>query len=321
MGKNKTILFGGISIAIVLVLVVLSNFNINKTIDDPVTGVEPTSPVAESTEKEDSKDVVTVEVEQKQDGPKEYVDFVYDVNETDADYLKSLDKVSIQGSGKPMEHQSDKVSIEGTSGTSESGFTGNATTTQRAWDDIASDPTGMWSINTDWGTAFSVRPSVKYDITVQMVGHNIGIMNAPNETEVYVSEYNAESGDAYYWRHEYLVDINMGYYDMVMDDFAIDYGTPYILGTGLTDWSMYSIKSPEDCTVEGNIQLLCDTERQSQFGEGYYIENFDTNTGMYYGCYIVQHGTRVYKFHGRSECQPTLRDIVTATADRCVYVF
>ena len=282
-----------------------------KVSDNTVSGNSTTLTLNETETVQDNDTTPTVDLNEDFT-PDDVVVFVYDKDESEESYLKA-DTAIIEGRGTVREPDT-----SGATGSTGSGTGTTVSTTesaQRYWSLAAKQDDYMWTLDT-----FKVVPSVKYDISVQALIGNYAIMNAPNNTEVKITELNSSSGDATYWREEELRSLSLGYYDLIIPDCSIPYNTQYILGTGLQDWSPYEMYNLEDITVQDSIQIVCDTEESSNFGEGYYFEVYDSNTGCYYGYYLCQHGSRVYLSVGCSEYRDTIHDIVLATTDRCIVI-
>ena len=303
-----------LAVAGVIVLVRDGRFNhINVTVpveEDDAIDLPEATPTATPGTTESTSD------ETPKSSPKDgYVAFEYDANESSTDYLKDTNKVLIEGSGTVTNN----VTIESESG---EGTTVGSESTQEIYYEMAKDEDSIWKSKTNFSKGFSAIPSYKYDIKVQMTGSNIIIMNAPNNTEVYIRQCDAADGDATYWRNIYLREKSFGTFAATMPAGAIDYDTPYIQGSGLKDWEPYTDYSFEDLTINssGN-QILCDASITTQFGDGYYTEIFNSDVGKYIGAMFIQHGTTVFRIEGKSEYRDSLKDICTAVADRCINVY
>lgn len=281
----------------------------------------PTSVSDNTLEKPEQEETITLptpeevkETTEKKDG---YVEFVYDADESSSDYLKS--KVKIEGSGTVIYNESGNSSDSSTGSSTKS----NVDTTQEFWYK-ASEDKGNY-INAITGYSFSkgfgAVMSQKYDINVMGVYPEVALFNAPNKTTLYVEERNYQDGDATYWRTKILNEVNLGYWASIMDTPILDYGTPYILGTGLTNWEALGYGIDDISVNEAGEQIICDTSIQCMFGEGYYFEFFEPADGLYHGHMILQHGNRVYHVYGKSEYHESLKDIITACADRCITVY
>lgn len=288
-------------------------------IDDTVeTSTSISDNTIEETEQEETVTLPTPdevkETTQVKDG---YVEFVYDPNESSSDYLKS--KVSIEGSGTVIYNESGSTGDASTSSSTKS----NVDTTQEFWYKASEDKTNYINAVTgySYSNGFGAVMSQKYDIHIMGIYPEVALLNAPNKTTLYVEERDYNNGDANYWRDKILRESNLGYWASIMDVPVLDYGTPYILGTGLENWEAlgYGI---DDITVnEAGEQILCDTSIQCMFGEGYYFEYFEPADGLYHGHMVLQHGNRVYHVYGKSEYHESLKDIITACADRCITVY
>lgn len=244
-----------------------------------------------------------------------YVDFVYDSNESNDSYLSS--KVSIQGSGTV--NNGSKVSIEGSTSTGSS--TGNYT--QQFWyKEAEAGGDYLYRVDGVNSNGFGFIPSVRYDITCESTGESIIILSAPNNTRMWLQELDASKGDATYWREHYLSHYALGMYASLVEPDVVAYNTPYILGTGLKDWDAVGVYPEQDLTLNPyGKQLICDITVDTLFGEGYYFELAEVETGTFSGHMIIQHGDRVYYLKADSEYQKSLKDICNATVDRCITTY
>lgn len=313
MRKDRTmvIVIGVITIiiAIVLCIIFLAKSNKNNgetTVSDNTVTLEPeatTEPVVQLDKPEDVK---------TEDG---YTKFVYDANESMEDYFKS--KVSIQGSGTVVDIQTNK--------TDENGITyGTGDMTQEYWYESSEDRSNYIHAVTayDFSKGFGPVLSVKYDIGIQSIIGSMAIMNAPNNTILRVSERDYTEGDATYWHKKIMGELGHGYTELVIPVDSIPYNTPFIIGTGLEDWTPYEKYNSTDITVNTtSTQLLCDISVDTIFGEGYYIETFNNTSGCFEGHLIIQHGDRVFVCEGTSEYRDSIKDICTACLDRCITVY
>lgn len=244
-----------------------------------------------------------------------YVDFVYDPNESSDSYLSS--KTSIQGSGTVIDNSS--VSIQ--NGTS---AVGGTDTTQQFWYSEAEKGKDYLYAVTDYeySNGFGFVPSQKYSIRAEaLIGDTIKL-DAPNNTSMLLKELDSYKGDATYWREYYLNHFSFGKWESLTEVDTLQYNTKYILGTGLENWDKLNIYNEQDLTVNPyGKQLICDISVDTLFGEGYYFEIVDIDTGIFHGHMFIQHGDRVYYCDATSEYHKSLKDICTATVDRCITTY
>lgn len=244
-----------------------------------------------------------------------YIEFVYDPNESSDSYLSS--KTSIQGSGTVIDNSS--VSIQ--SGTS---TVGGTDTTQQFWYSEAEKGKDYLYAVTDYehSNGFGFVPSQKYDIRAEaLIGDTIKL-DAPNNTSMLLKELDPNKGDATYWREYYLNHFAFGKWESLTEVDTLQYNTKYILGTGLENWDELNIYNEQDLTVNPyGKQLICDISVDTLFGEGYYFEIVDIDTGIFHGHMFIQHGDRVYYCDATSEYHKSLKDICTATVDRCITTY
>lgn len=249
------------------------------------------------------------------------VNFHYDPNEDDDTYYNNGygDNVLIEGSGTVVQIESDDDLVQTSAGVASSAEN------QKIWAKAAQEEDYMYAIKGfDFSRGFSVFQSNKYDIYVALITETTAQMHAPNATTVNVTELDYRNGDATYWREEKLGQECFAEYAKIAPACKIPYGTEYILGTGLKDFENTEFVNyfREDPTVNiSDNQLIVDEEVNTRFGEGYYFEVFNDTTGMYYGTMIIQHGSRVFCLRGYSSYKDSIKDIITATADRCIYVY
>lgn len=245
-----------------------------------------------------------------------YVEFVYDPNESEESYFQS--KVSIQGSGTVVNNNDG----EGSSGSGSASSSGDIT--QGFWYEESEDKNNYIHAVTDTGFSNGFGPvmSVKYDISIEMIGGGTAILSAPNNTTVRLKELNPDSGDATYWREQCMTQQGFGYWASIIPIDMLEYDTPFIQGTGLEDWEPFWGYSQDDITVtsSGN-QILCDISIDINFGEGYYFELVNTESGMFEGHMVIQHGDRVFYSEAQSEYRDSLKDICSAVMDRCITVY
>lgn len=244
------------------------------------------------------------------------IKFVYDADESQEDYLES--KLSIQGSGTVVDLQGNITS----SASAEKYDQDKAT--QQFWQNKAEDRDSYYYAvkGYDWGRGFGPVTSVKYDIITRGANEYLAFLEAPNNTDITISEKDPSVGDAKHWQTDILSIKGFSYLNLLLGVDTLEYNTPYILGTGLKDWSPYEYSiGPEDITVAGDTQLLCSIFVENQFGEGYYFEFADTDTGLFESYMILQRGDRVFCINAKSDYRESMKDICTAVADRCIIVY
>lgn len=244
------------------------------------------------------------------------IKFVYDANESQDEYLES--KLSIQGSGTVIDLQGNMAS----SSSSEKYDQDKAT--QQFWHNQAEDRDSYYYAvkGYDWGKGFGPVTSVKYDIIARGANDYMAFLEAPNNTDITITEKDPNVGDAKHWQTDILSTRGFSYLNLIMGVDTLEHNTPYILGTGLKDWSPYEYSvGPEDLTVVGNTQLLCSIFVENQFGEGYYFEFADVDTGLFESYMILQRGDRVFCINAKSDYRESMKDICTAVADRCIIVY
>lgn len=289
--------------------------NTSQSISDNTITVEAPTDV----EKETPADEEVVELEPQTESselPPGKIKFIYDADESQKDYLES--KLSIQGSGTVVDLQGNITA----SASSEKYDQDKAS--QQFWYNLAEDRDSYYYAvkGYDWGKGFGPVTSIKYDIIVRGANEYIAILEAPNNTDITITEKDPSSGDAKYWQTDILSTRGFSYLNLILGVDTLEYNTPYILGTGLKDWSPYEYSvGPEDLTVVGNTQLLCSIFVENQFGEGYYFEFADTDTGLFESYMILQRGDRVFCINAKSDYRESMKDICTAVADRCINVY
>ena len=266
---------------------------------------------------EESKDIVlpTPDEIKESETPEGYVDFVYDADESRDDYISS--KVRIEGSGTVIENSALQ------SATSDSITTSGPDITQETWYEASEDKDNYINAVTgyDFSNGFGAVMSQKYSIQIFGIYDTTALLHAPNETVLRIEERNPSVGDATYWRHIILNECNFGYYASIMKEPMIPYGTPYELGTGIKNWEAIGADTDDYTLTADCSQILCDDYITCSFGEGYYFEYYVPETGTYCGHMVIQHGTRVYHISGDSIYHESLKDIITACADRCITVY
>lgn len=317
--KKKIIIICSIVIVVIVLAIILA-IKIPTLIRDKNTTSEELPTVSENTVELDKPVELAppTETNSKTDttGIKEgYVDFVYDPDESSDSYLSS--KVSIQGSGTV--NNGSQVSIEGSASTGST--TGNYT--QQFWyKEAEAGGDYLYRVDGVNSNGFGFIPSVRYDITCESTGGSIIILNAPNNTRMWLQELDTSKGDATYWREYYLSHYALGMYASLVEPDVVTYNTPYILGTGLKDWDAVGVYPEQDLTLNPyGKQLICDITVDTLFGEGYYFELAEVETGAFSGYMIIQHGDRVYYLKADSEYQKSLKDICNATVDRCITTY
>lgn len=288
----------------------------NKVVEDNHTTTEAVSGNELSTP-EESKDIVlpTPDEIKESESLEGYVDFVYDADESRDDYISS--KVRIEGSGTVIENSALQ------SATSDSTTTSGPDITQETWYEASEDKDNYINAVTgyDFSNGFGAVMSQKYNIQIFGIYATTALLHAPNETVLRIEERNPSVGDATYWRHIILNECNFGYYASIMKEPMIPYGTPYELGTGIKNWEAIGADTDDYTLTADCSQILCDDYITCSFGEGYYFEYYVPETGTYCGHMVIQHGTRVYHISGDSIYHESLKDIITACADRCITVY
>lgn len=176
----------------------------------------------------------------------------------------------------------------------------------------------------DFSDGFGIYMNPKYEIVVSRIMQDTGYLRAPNDTEVGITELDPSVGLKQY-RKEVLTSGGYRKIADFTDEPIFDYGTPVVEGTGIKDFENTRFYNDwhgnDESMSEYGGQLFCDTTAKSTFGSGYYIEMYRAGSSMYYGYYICEHNGRIFKATGMSEYRDTLRDIVLATIDTCVYPY
>ena len=276
---------------------------------------------AESTTENDSN---VDEVVQESTG--EYADFEYDYNEDLESYLSfnnGDDKVNIEGYGTPLGKNNSYV--QAIEQVKEAGVpvVGTASETQKYWYQMAQKRNYMWALETDFSNGFGVLPSLKYDIWVKNTAGSIGLLNAPNDTEVLITEYDSSEYSLITLRNKALQELSLEYYTMMIDPGTIPYNTSYTLGVGLDDLDIfYEPEGMRDITLaDNNNQIYVDDKFSTKYSEGYYIEAYNYTIGQYVGYYVADRNGRLMFVKAKSEYNKTLRDIVAASIDVCTTVY
>lgn len=284
---------------------------VNTSVSNNTILVEkPTTDSKEDTTTLETNDNVDTEL------PEGKIKFVYDDTEDTEDYLSS--KISIQGTGSVVDLQGMKDNV-----TSSETYD-QTKATQQFWIEQAENKEEYYYAvdGYEWGRGFGPVMSVKYDIKVKGANEYLSILTAPNDTEITVIEKDPRVGDAKYWHDDILGTRGFSYFNLVTDIDDLEYNTPFILGTGLKDWSKFQyVAGEEDITVSGVTQLLCNISVDNMLGEGYYIEFADIETGLFESYMIIQRGDRVFCINAKSDYRESMKDICTATADRCIIVY
>lgn len=320
-----------LSIVAVAIVVVFAGSKALPTIKSKLGDIKESLPLDELATNSTSVSDNTVQLEAPTDAttetsqqgttqtkPKEgYVKFEYDPNESNDSYLSS--KTSIQGSGTVNLGDSSDVSIQ--SGTTTKG----GDNTQQFWYEEAEKKGKdyIYAITDyEFSNGFGFVPSQKYDIRPEAILGSSVKVDAPNDTSIILRELDSTKGDATYWR-EYSLEYNsFGKWESLTEVDTLKYNTPYILGTGLENWDKLNIYNEQDLTLNPyGTQLICDISVDTLFGEGYYFETVDVDTGVFTGVMIIQHGDRVYYCEAESEYHDSLKDICTAIVDRCITTY
>lgn len=179
--------------------------------------------------------------------------------------------------------------------------------------------------DTGFSKGFALNPHGEFNDSVVLPDYLTA--TGPNLTEIQFRELDFIEGDALYWKKIIFERIGFFRCYIVKPEGSIPYGSEFKENVGLKDYreilgTGIIMNGGGDYTMSDGFQLISDDKISSKFGDGYYVETYSRDTGMYTGYAVYENNDgRVVYIVATSPYYQSLRDIIMEFADTCVHLY